>query len=145
MDKQIMVSDEMLAALKSTRPWVMFLSILGFICLAFMVLGSLMFIVVGSAVTQQAKLPAFFGPGFGMLELLLALIYFFPFLYLLRYGIAIGNIPGYGQAAMERALQQQKSFWKFMGILMIILLVLYAVIFIGAITLGVMFGASHQP
>jgi hypothetical protein len=46
---------------------------------------------------------------------------------------------------MERALQQQKSFWKFMGILMIILLVLYAVIFIGAIALGVMFGAGHHP
>jgi len=69
MDKQIMVSEEMLGSLKSTRPWVMFLAILGFVGLAFMVLGSLMFIVVGSAVTQQAKLPAFFGPGFGILEL----------------------------------------------------------------------------
>ena len=46
---------------------------------------------------------------------------------------------------MEQALKQQKSFWKFMGIFMIILLVLYAVIFIGAIALGVMFGASHHP
>ena len=144
MDKQIMVSDEMLAALKSTRPWVMFLAILGFICLAFMVLGSLMFILVGSAVTQQAKLPAFFGPGFGILELILALVYIFPCLYMLRYGIAIGNIPGSGQAAMEQALQQQKSFWKFMGILMIILRALYALIFIGAIALGVMFGAGHH-
>ncbi len=46
---------------------------------------------------------------------------------------------------MEDALKQQKSFWKFMGILMIVLLALYAVIFIGAIALGVMFGASHHP
>lgn len=145
MDKQIMVSDVMLGSLKSTRPWVMFLAILGFVGLVFMVLGSLMFIVVGSAVTQQAKLPAFFGPGFGILELLLALLYFFPCLYLLRYGIAIGNIPRSGQDAMEQALKQQKSFWKFMGILMIVLLSLYVLIFIGAIALGVMFGASHHP
>ena len=46
---------------------------------------------------------------------------------------------------MEDALRQQKSFWKFMGILMIVLLSLYVLIFIGAIALGVMFGVSHHP
>jgi hypothetical protein len=144
MDKQIMVSDEMLGALKSTRPWVMFLAILGFICLALMALGSLMLILVGNAMTHQSNMPTFFGPGLGMVELILVLVYIFPCLYMLRYGIAIGNIPSTGQEAMEQALKQQKSFWKFMGILMIILLVLYAVIFIGAIAFGVMFGASHH-
>ena len=145
MDKQIMVSDEMLGALKSTRPWVMFLAILGFVFLAFMVLGSLLLIVVGNAMTHQANMPAFFGPGIGFFELLMALLYFFPCLYLLRYGIVIGNIAGSGQEAMEEALKQQKSFWKFMGILMIVLLSLYVLIFIGAIAFGVMFGASHLP
>jgi hypothetical protein len=144
MDKQIMVSDEMLGALKSTRPWVMFLAILGFICLAFMALGSLLLIFVGNAMTHQSNMPAFFGPGLGMVELILVLVYIFPCLYMLRYGIAIGNIPNTGQEAMEQALKQQKSFWKFMGILMIILLALYALIFIGAIALGVMFGAGHH-
>jgi len=145
MDKQIMVSEEMLVSLKSTRPWVMFLSILGFVCFAFMALGSLLLIVVGNAMTHQSNMPAFFGPGLGMVELILALIYLFPCLYLLRYGIAIGNVPGSGQEVMEQALKQQKSFWKFMGILMIVLLTLYVLIFIGAIALGVMFGASHLP
>ncbi len=145
MDKQIMVSEEMLGALRSTRPWVMFLAILGFVVLAFMILGSLFLIVVGNVMTHQANMPAFFGPGIGVVELLLALVYLFPCLYLLRYGIAIGNIPGSGQDAMEQALKQQKSFWKFMGILMIILLALYVLIFIGAIAFGVMFGVSHHP
>ncbi|HVB66212.1 MAG TPA: hypothetical protein VND01_00785, partial [Candidatus Acidoferrales bacterium] len=122
-----------------------FLAILGFVGLAFMVLGSLMFIVVGSAVTQQAKLPAFFGPGFGILELLLALVYFFPCLYLLRYANAITRIQDTGQAALEDALKQQKSFWKYMGIFAIIVIAVYVLCIIGGIAFAIIYGSIHHP
>jgi hypothetical protein len=38
---------------------------------------------------------------------------------------------------LEAALRQQKSFWKFAGIAALVLMVLYAVIIVGAVIVGV--------
>jgi hypothetical protein len=66
-------------------------------------------------------------------------------LYLLRYGSAITRIPESGQAAMEEALRQQKTFWKYIGIFAIVVLVLYVFFFIGGIAAAIIIGAMHHP
>lgn len=63
--------------------------------------------------------------------------------YQCRYRNDAANYVRAEQEAMEQALKLQKSFWKFIGVLMIVLLSLYVLIFIGAIAFGLMFGASH--
>lgn len=145
MDQQITVTDDMLGSLRATRPWVMFLAILGFVGLALMVMGSLWFIGFSTMLPANSKLPGAFGVVAGCVELAIAAVYFFPCFYLLRYANAIERIAGTGQAAMEQALRQQKSFWKFMGIFAIVMLVVYVLMIVGAILAGGFYAASHHP
>src|SRR5690348_11359046 len=137
MSDQIVVSEGMLDALRATRPWVKFLSILGFVLCALMALAGLAF--VGGAGAKEGPM-ASFGPAIGVFYLLFVLLYFFPCLYLLRYANAIARIPAEGQRAMEEALVKQKSFWKFVGILTAVVLVLELLFVIGGVFLGVAFG-----
>ncbi|HET7176808.1 MAG TPA: hypothetical protein VFK21_12495 [Gammaproteobacteria bacterium] len=137
MSDQIVVSEGMLDALRATRPWVKFLSILGFVLCAFMALAGLAFL--GGAGAKAGPMAAF-GPAIGVFYLLFVLLYFFPCLYLLRYAGAIARIPAEGQRAMEEALVKQKSFWKFIGILTAVMLVLELLFIVGGVFLGVAFG-----
>lgn len=128
-----MLTDGMLDSLRRTRPWVIFLAILGFIFTAFMIVAGIWMIaafsIIGSMPVQQ-PLPRFFGPAFGLgigaAEIVAAVfMYLLPCIILFRYGSAIGRMaPGNIQLAVEDALTRQKSFWKYLGILMIVLLVL---------------------
>ena len=145
MADQIVVSDSALGYLQATRPWVKFLAILGFVGIAFLVLCGLLFMCVWPLFPTRPgaqPLSGAFGVGLGIFYLLFAALYLMPCLFLYRYSKAIDAIPGTGQAALEEALKQQKSFWKFMGILMLIILCLYALIFVGSIAFGVMAGMS---
>jgi hypothetical protein len=136
MAGEITVSEDMLGSLKATKTWVTFLSIVGFVFCALMVLGALaMFAGVGSGAAGPMKM---LGPGFGVFYLILVAIYFFPCLFLFHYGRAIGRIPSAGQSAMEEALAKQKSFWKYMGIVTIIAIGLDLCLILGAVLFGMM-------
>jgi len=138
MSDQIVVSEGMLDALKATRPWVKFLSIVGFVFCAIMALVGLA--MMGGMGAGKDGLPAGLGPVFGVVYLLLVALYFFPCLYLLRYASAIARIPAEGQRAVEEALVKQKSFWKFIGILTAVVLILEVIFIVGGIFLGVALG-----
>lgn len=142
MADQIVVSENALGYLRATRPWVKFLAIVGFVFIVLMVLiGLLMALALSGAAAKTGPLAAF-GPILGVVYIVMAAVYLMPCLFMYRYAKAIAAIPGTGQAALEEALKQQKSFWKFMGILMLIILCLYALIFVGSIAFGVMAGMS---
>jgi hypothetical protein len=144
MAEQITVSQNMLDSLNATRPWVKFVAIVGFVMIGLMVLGALLMFAAGAMAPSPGPMGGAFGPIFGVLYLLFAALYFFPCRYMYRYAKAIANIPASGQGAMEEALRQQKSWWKFVGILTLILVVLYVVIFVGAIGFGVLGGLAHH-
>jgi hypothetical protein len=56
---------------------------------------------------------------------LIGLVYLFPGIYLTRYASHIGGYLGNPQTAqLELALEAQRKFWKFVGILAMIALVL---------------------
>ena len=136
------VSDHMLESLRATRPWVKFLAIVGFIVCALMALGSLAFL--GGASRMPGPM-AGFGPVMGVIYLLFVALYFFPCLYLYKYAGAIGRIPETGAAAMEEALARQKSFWKYTGMLMAIVLVLELIFIVFGVVLGTLFGMRAHP
>jgi hypothetical protein len=145
MSESIIVSESMLESLQATRPWVKFLAILGFIFAGFMVVGGLFMLVAFSFIPPTPGLPHFFGPVFGILYIIMAIFFYvLPCLYLLRYGSAITRIPESGQAAMEEALRQQKTFWKYLGIFAIVVLALYVFFFIGGIAAAIIIGAMHH-
>jgi uncharacterized membrane protein len=77
--------------------------------------------------------------GMGIAYLLIALLYIFPALYLIKYSSAIGRLVSGGQEAdMEAALHQQRKFWKFVGVLALIGTVLSVVGIVAAIALPAM-------
>ena len=111
--------------MKQTKPWVRFFSILGFISSGFMILAGIFMIFVAMA-TQQAQFIVI-----AVLYPLIGILYVFPALYLFRYASNIGEfLRSRRQEHLEEALGSQKSFWKFIGIMSVIMLILYVLFFI---------------
>jgi hypothetical protein len=131
------VTPPMVLALKQTRPWVLFLSILGFIFGGLAIVGGIiMAAVMGFAGSLGGELSqgmgAAMGIGLGALYLLMGVVYLFPSLYLLRFASGIAAMLGRDPVGgMESALRAQKSFWKFAGIFMIVILCLYVLAILG--------------
>ncbi|MEB4591157.1 DUF5362 family protein [Candidatus Thiothrix sp. Deng01] len=142
------MTDNIVAALRKTRPWVLFLSIMGFIGAAFMALASIPMLMgsalMGNMEGAQAEL-GIYGTGMmvgmGVMYLLMALVYFMASLYLLRYAGSIKRaVTSLDVADLETALGQQASFWKLAGIMALVFLVLMVVMMVvgigGAIFMG---------
>jgi hypothetical protein len=111
------VTPGMINALRSTKPWTMLLAVLGFISIGFMVLAGLGMALFSSLI------PGVRGQGavMGLVYIVMAVLYFFPALYLVKYSSAVERFLNTGMPAdMESALTYQKSFWKFVGILSLI-------------------------
>lgn len=133
MADQVVVSERALGYLDATRPWVKFLAILGFIGIAFMFIAAL-FVMFGSRLIPTQPGGQAFGAFMAFLYILFAALYFMPCLFLYRYSRAIAAIPGSGQSALEDALKNQKSFWKFMGIVALVILSIEVI----AIVIGIL-------
>jgi hypothetical protein len=148
-NKKVEIGQEALGYLDTTRKWTMFFAILGFIGLGLMILIGL---VAGSIIRRftsgmsgmegmegMSSAGAVGGMATVMMVIILliiAVIYFFPLLYLLKFSQHAKNAVATGDSnEMTLALKYQKSYWKYLGILVIILLVVYLIIFL-------IFGAS---
>src|SRR5262249_26292289 len=89
-------------------------------------LGVVAVVVASVAVPAQAKIAAFIP------MLVIGLLYIAPTVYLWRYARGIQRLlDGGGQGALEEALTNQKSFWKFTGVLALIMICLYAMVLLG--------------
>jgi Family of unknown function (DUF5362) len=138
--------------LAETGRWARFLGIIGYILTGFIVLAAL---AMGTVMGDMAKIGAQtgnpmlskmeggFGIGFAIIYLLLALLYFFPSYYLHGYGTNLGRaLREHDNAALTAALGREKSFFKFWGVMMIIMLALYALVLV-AMLVGAGFMASR--
>ena len=123
-------------ALEQTKPWVRLLSVLGFVVVGLMALVGLF---GGLAAVTSGE------PSMAILMVvypLSALLYFFPALFLWRYADRIQDfLSSRTLEGLQTALEAQRSFWKFTGIMVVVSFVLgiVAVMFIGAIAAA--FGA----
>jgi hypothetical protein len=109
----------MLDSLRQTKPWVRLLSVCGFITIGLMVIGGA-FNMMGFSKTaaENSFIPFFL---LGICNMAMGILYFFPSLFLFRFASSIGRLlDGGGTNEMEEALANQKSFWKFTGILTLI-------------------------
>ena len=113
--------DTTAVLLSETRPWVKFLSIVGFVSVGLMALGGCVVFFVGVASGEPVAL-------LGLLYGLLGVLYYFPALFLYRYANGIRDFLGQRrQDQLDAALDAQKSFWRFTGILTLIVVCIYAV------------------
>lgn len=126
-----LITSQMTEALRKTKPWVRMLSILGFIGSGLMLVIALLVMAsgaIGGVMGRSFGLGAAGGIMLGLLYGLMALLYIFPSLFLFRYASAIASMLSEDTVrGMEKALEAQKSFWRFIGILTVVILCLYAV------------------
>lgn len=118
------VTPIMVQYLRDTRPWVFLLGVLGFIGVGFMVLLSVG-MLIGSAMPPSDRSTTVTLMILGAGYFVMGALFFFPAYFLVRYGAAIGSLlRGEDGPALERALGYQKRFWRFMGMLTLVVFAL---------------------
>ena len=129
--------------LATAGKWATFLAIIGFIVLGLMLLGALAMFAMGSALQGMG---AGAGPMAGMMSggilggvyLVLAVVCFFPTLYLFRFGSkAKQAVNSNSTPELTECMGNLKSYFKFLGIFTIVTIVFYIILFIVMIGVGV--------
>ena len=135
------ITDPMLLSLRQTKPWTMLVSIVGFIYVGFMVILGVGSMFMFSMFDKTKSFP----PGMlGAVYIIMAVIYFFPILFLFKFSSSLGRlIDGGGATEMEEALLNQKSFWKFIGILTIVGIAISIIGIIAAIAIPLFFSMAR--
>ncbi|MGN6617140.1 MAG: DUF5362 family protein [Ilyomonas sp.] len=132
--------------LYNTAKWSKFLSIVGFIFIGFFIVVALFIGAIFNTISSQSTnvMPAYFnGATLSFIYIIIALIYFFPCLHLYRFSSRMLNaLSASDQATLNSSLSQLKAFFKFMGVLTIVVLSLYVLGMISAIFVGSMFMQS---
>lgn len=123
--------SDLLSPLLSTKPWVRLCSIVGFIFGALSIFGGVGLIAAGSASSSSLGMGMPMG-GLGAIYLIFGALYFIPSVFLFKYASAISLAESSNSMVdVTDALKYQKSFWKFAGIVVLLMIVLF-VLGIGA-------------
>jgi hypothetical protein len=148
------LTETMLRYLGGASPWLRFAGIIGFIYCGFLVLGGLVSFLFSvamedfwSGIPEIAEyadvLRVVFGVFMGFYFIIFAVLGFFPSLFLYNFG---ARIRSYLQSGMdqdlETAFKNNKSFWKFVGVLIIIGLAFIPVMIIIGIIVGIAAAAA---
>ena len=136
------LNDHSLIYLHETSRWAKFLAIMGFIGVGLIVLlalfiGSLMNFISSLSPTPF-PFPTF---AFTFIYLAIALLYFFPVFYLYRFATKMKlALEERNEIVLTDSFSNLKSMFKFMGVLTIVILSLYALIIIGVVMAFMMRG-----
>lgn len=141
--ESLVINQESKAYLLETAKWGKFLAILGFIMLAFMIVASLaMGAFMGTLMSSMGggaggPAAAMGGGAITFMYILIALIYFFPLLYLYRFSTKMKTaLISQDQMLLSESLRNLKSCYKFLGIFTLVILILYAIIIVFAVIAG---------
>jgi hypothetical protein len=138
-NQKIELEGVTLLHMNEIRKWTQFMSILGFVVVGLLLFVGVIFLI--ASVTRPSmqidELGITLGPWMGICYLLLALVYFFPVLYLFRFSkfakqslLQISS----GQSSnelMANAISYLKKHFRYVGIFTIVLLVIYLLVIIG--------------
>lgn len=130
-------TDSITTSLRKTRPWVLFLAILGFISAVLMGITTIpMFLGMGDMMNVGASSGVVMG--MGLFYLAIAVVTFMASLHLLKFAGSIKQALSTLTAQdLEQALAHQASFWKLVGILSLISMIFMVVAIIGVAFLAV--------
>jgi len=133
--EELSLSEKSIKFLKETAKWSFFLSIIGFIGIGFILLIGIVFALVARGLSDQINPYAELGVSQSFLTIIYlfsAVIGFFPVYYLFKFSqkmkIAIkkNNVE-----ELTAAFSNLKSYFKFLGILTIVMITIYLLLFIG--------------
>jgi hypothetical protein len=143
------LTEAMLAHLKGASPWLRFIGIMGFICCGLMVFSGIIFLAfipamgaLWGTIPGMESLPnvfgAVFGGSMGVYFFICAVIGFFPSRFVYTFGSRIRSYLRSGaDKDLEEAFKNNKSLWKFAGIVTIISLAFIPVMIIVGIVVAV--------
>jgi hypothetical protein len=139
----VTVTDKMTDSMRSTKLWTKFLSIMGFIGTGFTMLVGIFIMFAGNLFPKAGDTGM--TVVMGIFYMLFSVLYLIPSLYLFKYSSALNRFLGSKmESEMEAAFSYQKSFWKFMGILCLIGMILALIGIIAAILIPIMVGMGHK-
>ncbi|WP_394776449.1 DUF5362 family protein [Flavobacterium sp.] len=141
---ELQLNESAKGFLRETAKWAYFLSIVGFIGIGLLMIGAVFagafLATMGSVIPGAGAMGSSFGAIMGVFYFILAAIYFFPVYYLFKFASnAKKAFRDNDTEALTNSLEYLKSHYKFIGIFMIAILVLYGLIFVFAI-LGSLIG-----
>ncbi|MDT7832008.1 DUF5362 family protein [Flavobacteriaceae bacterium S356] len=131
--KGLTLNNQTLAFLREIAKWTNFLAIVGFIGIGLVVLMALFggAFLASAASEFGGGTEAVGGAFFTIIYLLVALLYFFPVYYLFKFSRNMkASLQSKDESALTKAFEYMKSHYKFVGILTIIMLSFYALIFL---------------
>lgn len=144
---QLNLTQQAQGFLQQAGKWAIFLGIVGFIFTGLIAIGALS---VGTILTFLARtnplmqLPAGMGIVLTIVYLLIALLFFFYSLYLYQFGTRIKKgMYLNSEEETTLAFSKLKSFFKLWGIITIIIILFYVLIFIITVAGGIL-GASRM-
>jgi ABC-type multidrug transport system permease subunit len=125
---ELKVDEETARNFKEGSGWAQFLAILGLVMMGFGIIVLLVSVVGLAALDRRSSsmviLPLVF-------SIIMFGLFFFPMFYLLQYALKVRRaISTYNQEEFTKAIGQLKSHYKFMGIVAIIIIALYVLMFI---------------
>ncbi|MFV0592392.1 MAG: DUF5362 family protein [Draconibacterium sp.] len=145
--KNLEITADINVHLNEAGKWGSFLSILGFVFVGLIVMGgfvmSLVFMFLPSEMFGNQGMFPF--PMFllGLVYLVIGALYFLPILYLFRFSTRIKQALRYkNQEKLSSAFLNLKAHYRFIGILMIVLMALYVLVFVFMVFAGLFAGMT---
>jgi hypothetical protein len=130
---KIEIEQESLKHLNTARKWAMFLAIIGFIFLGLIVIIGLLAGTFLSAFSSGSKELGIYESLMFIPILLIALIYFFPVLFLFRFSKHSSHaILHLDKLELNKAIKYLKYYFVYTGVLIIIVFSIYVVVLIVA-------------
>lgn len=142
-ETKIYLTENSKSFLKETAKWAYFLSIMGFILIALLVLLALLMGTLFAKLVDLGGGVAALGARSGGLimtiYLLFALIYFFPVYYLYQFASKIkAAFTTDNNEQLNTSFEYLKSHYKFLGIFTLVVTIIYALILVLGIIGGIM-------
>ena len=116
------ITETMINHLKAAAPWLRFAGILSYISCGFMVFfGLIIFILPSLMISFSDVFAGGIGMVGGLFYMMFAVICFFPAKFIYSFGSKIRSyVRTNVETDLEEAFRYNKSFWKFVGIMLVI-------------------------
>jgi uncharacterized membrane protein YjgN (DUF898 family) len=132
---QLVINDQTRSYLKETARWAKFLAIVGFVFIGLMALMGFFFASAFSSMaalgSEASELPIPSTMPFVFIYFVILLLYIMPTLYLYRFADRLQtSLKNNSQSDVNAAFENLKSLFKFVGILTVIMIFIYGLLFI---------------
>jgi len=143
--KTLEITGEITGHLNEAGRWSKFLAILGFVFMGFLILAGFILSIVMAFLPSQGFDAMPFPPFLiGIIYFVMGAVYLLPILYLYRFSTGIKQaLFSKNQNQLTQAFFNLKAHYRFIGILMIVFLAIYLLMFVIIIFGGLFAGFSN--